>query len=69
MFVSLENDIIKVTLLTLFKLLVLLGGVVGDECPMVGWCMNLPELDLAGETGAGETSAEQHVVAARISVS
>ena len=62
MFVSFEDYIIKVTLLTLFKLLVLLGGVIGHECPMAGWWMNLPELDLAGEIGAGETGAEQHVV-------
>ena len=44
MFVSFENYIIKVTLLTLFKLLVLLGGVIGHECPMAGWWVNLPEL-------------------------
>ena len=62
MFVSFEIYIIKVTLLTLLNCRFLLGGVVGYECPMAGWCMNLPELDLAGEIGAGETGAEQHVV-------
>ena len=69
MFVSLENDIIKVTLLTLFKLLVLLGGGIGHECPMAGWWVDLPELTSQVKPGAGETSARTTCYAARILVS
>ena len=62
MFVSLENDIIKVTLLTLFKLLVLLGGVIGHECPMAGWWVNLPELISQVKPAQVKPAPEQHVM-------
>ena len=68
MFVSFEDYIIKVTLLTLFKLLVLLGGVIGHECPMAGWWVNLSELTAQVKTGAGETSARTTCCADRILV-
>ena len=62
MFVSFEDYIIKVTLLTLFKLLVLFGGVIGHECPMAGWWVNLPELTSQVKPAQVKPAPEQHVM-------
>ena len=60
MFVSFEIYIIKVTLLTLLNYWSSLVEWLGTN-PMAG-CVWPARADLAGETGAGETGAEQHVV-------